>query len=115
MASLRSLAVLDFEAGLYAEAIERLEKALDRDSDDGLCWFYLGASHLRLGEFAEAKRCGYRAVRCPGTASIGYDLVGRAAMRSGRSSGCRGIPVDGCNFAVGSQVVQGPLEPDDLL
>ena len=34
VASLRSLAVLDFEAGLYATAIPRLEKALDRDGDD---------------------------------------------------------------------------------
>lgn len=83
VASLRSLGVLDFESGLYAAAIERLEKALDRDSDDGLCWFYLGASRFRLGEFAEALRCGYRAVRCPGTAAIGYDLVGRAAVRLG--------------------------------
>jgi tetratricopeptide (TPR) repeat protein len=83
VASLRSLAVLDFESGLYAAAIKRLEKALDRDSDDGLCWFYLGASRFRLGEFAEALRCGHRAVRCPGTAAIGYDLVGRAAVRLG--------------------------------
>ncbi len=82
-ASLRSLAVLDFEAGLYRQAIARLDKALDRDGDDGLSWFYRGASCLRLGDFPEAQRCGYRAVRCPGTASIGYDLVGRAAMRLG--------------------------------
>jgi tetratricopeptide (TPR) repeat protein len=83
VASLRSLAVLDFEAGLYKQAVARLEKALDRDGDDGLAWFYRGACHLRLGDFPEAERCGYRAVRCPGTASIGYDLVGRAAMRLG--------------------------------
>ena len=81
VASLRGLAVLDFEAGLYSQAIPRLEKALRRDGDDGLCWFYLGASHLRRGNFVEAQRCGYRAVRCPGTASIGYDLAGRAEMR----------------------------------
>ena len=81
--ALRSLAVLDFEAGLYDQAIAGLEKALARDSDDGLSWFYLGVCSLRLGETAQALDCGYRAVRCPGTVSLGYDLVGRAAMREG--------------------------------
>jgi tetratricopeptide (TPR) repeat protein len=100
VASLRSLAVLDFEAGLYKQAIARLDKALDRDSDDGLSWYYRGVCHLRLaastplsrrgrgagGEGAfhdhlrEARHCGYRALRCPGTAFVGQDLVGRAAM-----------------------------------
>ena len=59
-------AVLDFEAGLYAVAIKRLQQALERDGDEGLCWFYLGASHLRLDQFPDALRCGYRAARCPG-------------------------------------------------
>ncbi len=81
VASLRALAVLDFEAGLYAPAMQKLEKALDRDSDDGLSWFYLGACRLRLGNSQEATRCAYRAVRCPGTTALGYDLAGRAAMR----------------------------------
>ncbi len=101
VASLRALAVLDFEAGLYDRAIERCRKALDRDGDDGLSWYYLGVSHLRRatsslplegdgpairaagGHLEEALRGGYRAVRCPGTAPIGYDLIGRAAMRLG--------------------------------
>jgi len=83
VASLRSLAVLDFKAGLYAPAIERLDKAIARDADDGLCWFYLGACRLRSGNFPEALRCGCRAVRCPGSAAIGHDLAGRAAMRLG--------------------------------
>jgi tetratricopeptide (TPR) repeat protein len=83
VAALRSLAVLDYEAGLYTRVIERTEKALQRDADDGLCWFYQGASRLRLGDFPEALRCGYRATRCPGTAAVGYDLVGRTAMRRG--------------------------------
>mgnify|MGYP005839862435 FL=1 len=84
VASLRGLAVLDFEAGRYAEAAARLRKVFQRDSDDGLCWFYLGLCHFRQGDFGEARRCGYRAVRCPGTVSLGYDLVGRAEMRLGR-------------------------------
>ncbi len=87
VAALRSLAVMDFKAGLYAPAIERLEKALQRDADDGLCWFHLGACRLRGGNFPEALRCGRRAARCPSTAAIGYDLAGRAAMRMGDKAG----------------------------
>ena len=46
---------------LYPSAIQRLEKALDRYSDDGLSWYFLGASHLRQNNLKEALRCGYRA------------------------------------------------------
>ncbi|MGA2254039.1 MAG: DUF5107 domain-containing protein, partial [Thermoguttaceae bacterium] len=87
VAALRSLAVLDIKAGLYAPAIERLGKALERDDDDGLCWFDLGVCRLRTGNFAEALRCACRAARCPGTAAIGHDLAGRAAMRLGDKAG----------------------------
>jgi len=97
VASLRSLAVLDFEAGLYEQAIGRLQKAVHRDSDDGLSWFYLGASHLRAGNPQEALRCGYRAARCAGTESIGYDLAARAAMRLGD----RSAAVDAIKKSVG--------------
>ncbi|MBL7152376.1 MAG: DUF5107 domain-containing protein [Phycisphaerae bacterium] len=79
--ALRALAVLDSEAGLYEKAIERLEKALERDASDGLSWYFLGVSNLRLANAAEALRCAYRATRCLGTASLGYDLAGRAYMR----------------------------------
>ncbi|MBN2272558.1 MAG: DUF5107 domain-containing protein [Sedimentisphaerales bacterium] len=78
--ALRALAVLDFEAGLYEKAIEQLEKALERDATDGLSWYFLGVSNLRLANATEALRCAYRAVRCPGTASLGYDLAGRTYM-----------------------------------
>ena len=81
--ALRALAVLDFEAGLYQNAVERLEKALDRDAGDGLSWYFLGVSHLRLRNEKEALRCAYKAGRCFGAASLGYDLAGRAFMRLG--------------------------------
>jgi len=88
--ALRALAVLDIEAGLYEKAIQRLTTALSRDSTDGLSWFFLGLSHFRRGgsrtaltDRNETLRCAYKAVRCPGTASLGYDLAGRAYMRSG--------------------------------
>jgi tetratricopeptide (TPR) repeat protein len=81
--ALRALAVLDFEAGLYEKVIQRLEKALDRDPADGLSWYFLGVSHLRLRNEDEALRCAYKAGRCFGAASLGYDLAGRAFMRLG--------------------------------
>jgi tetratricopeptide (TPR) repeat protein len=83
--ALRSLAVLDYEAGLYGSAIEKLTKAVSRDSDDGLCWYYLGLSRYHQGDFNDALRCACRAVRCPGTASLGYDLIGRAQIRLGNN------------------------------
>ncbi len=81
--ALRALAVLDIEAGLYEKAVQRLTTALSRDGTDGLSWFFLGVSHLRLGDSNETLRCAYKAVRCLGTASLGHDLAGRAYMRSG--------------------------------
>ena len=81
--ALRALAVLDFEAGLYQNAVERLEKALDRDAGDGLSWYFLGVSLLRLRNEKEALRCAYKTARCFGAASLGYDLAGRAFMRLG--------------------------------
>jgi len=83
--ALRGLAVLDFEAGLYQDAAERLRKAVLRDPADGLSWFFLGVSHLRLKNEREALNCAYHAVRCLGTGSLGYDLAGRAYMRLGES------------------------------
>ena len=79
--------MLDFEAGLHAPAIERLKKALDRDSDRGLAWYHQGVCNLRLGNVRDAMECGYHAARCPGTVSLGYDLVGRAAFRQGDRAG----------------------------
>ena len=81
--ALRALAVLDLEAGLYPQAVERLQAATHRDGDDGSSWYFLGVCRLRMGEYEEAARCGYRAARCSGTGSLGYDLVGRASMRLG--------------------------------
>jgi len=81
-ASLRALAVLDYEAGLYEKAVERLQMALKRKpDDDGLCWYFLGASQFKRKNFEETLRCAYQAARCFGTNSIGYDLAGRAYMQ----------------------------------
>ncbi|MGQ9573705.1 MAG: DUF5107 domain-containing protein [Thermoguttaceae bacterium] len=83
VASLRALAVLDIESGLYQDATARLDKALQRDPDDGMSWYFLGVGRFRLGDPQEALRCGYQAARCSGTKALGYDLAGRAAARAG--------------------------------
>lgn len=84
--ALRDLAVLDFEAGLYDAAIEGLEKALDRDPDDGLAWYFLGLSHLRLQDESEALRCARQGARCSGTGALAFDLAGRAHSARGETS-----------------------------
>ncbi|MHC4740728.1 MAG: DUF5107 domain-containing protein [Planctomycetota bacterium] len=81
--ALRALAVLDIEAGLYADALKLLDKALERDASDGLAWYFKGVSHLRLGDTIEALDSAYEATGCLGTGSLGYDLAGRAYMRLG--------------------------------
>ncbi len=81
--ALRALAVLDIEAGLYEKAAGRLRTAVRRDDTDGLSWYFLGVSRLRLGNNEEALRCAYMAMRCLGTDSLGCDLAGRARMRLG--------------------------------
>jgi tetratricopeptide (TPR) repeat protein len=84
--ALRALAVLDIEAGLYEKAADRLRAAVKRDDYDGLSWYFLGVSHLKLRNDAEALRCAYKAVRCFGTDSLGCDLAGRAHMQLGEYS-----------------------------
>jgi len=79
--SLRALAVLDIESGLYEQAAERLQKALDRYGDDGLAWYFLGVCRLRQERFSEAADCGYQAAKHHGTRSLGLDLAGRGFMR----------------------------------
>jgi len=84
--ALRALAVLDIEAGLCEKAAGRLRTAVKRDDTDGLSWYFLGVSQLRLGNDVDALRCAYRAIRCLGTDSLGCDLAGRAYIRLGEYS-----------------------------
>jgi tetratricopeptide (TPR) repeat protein len=84
--ALRSLAVLDIEAGLYEKAAGRLKAAVKRDDNDSLAWYFLGVSNLKLGDYDEVLRCAYKAIRCLGTDSLGCDLAGRAFMRQGENS-----------------------------
>ncbi|MCX7426985.1 MAG: DUF5107 domain-containing protein [Planctomycetia bacterium] len=81
--ALRALARLDFDAAQHDLAVKRLREAIQRDANDGQAWYLLGACQLRLGDDAEAVRCGYQASRFPETVAAGYDLAGRGHMRRG--------------------------------
>ncbi len=79
--SLRDLAILDFEQGLYENAETGLTKALNQiPNDDGLAWYFLGLCQLRKNNLDEASKCGFKASRCLGTEGRGFDLVGRRFM-----------------------------------
>jgi len=79
--ALRAMAILDIEAALYEKAAARLKTAVGKDDNDGLAWYLLGVCHLRAGDETAALECAYKAVRCLGAESLGYDLAGRAYMR----------------------------------
>jgi len=83
--ALRALAVLDTEAGLYEEAIARLQKAVERDPGDGVAWYFLGVNYLRTHHPKEVLRCAREATRCAGTGALAFDLAGRAHAALGES------------------------------
>jgi tetratricopeptide (TPR) repeat protein len=79
--ALRDLAILNFESAQYSLTSKMLEKALAQiPNDDGLAWYFLGLCNLKLNDIDQAIKCGYKASRCLGTVSIGFDLVGRGLM-----------------------------------
>ncbi len=75
-----ALAVLDNESARFAEAAEHARIAVARDPGNGAAWHQLGVASLGLGEYEEAARAGWKAVRCAGTEALGLELAGRAAM-----------------------------------
>jgi tetratricopeptide (TPR) repeat protein len=84
--SLKGLAVLDMEAGLFDDAIKCLQTAIERNADDGMAWFYLAFSLFKTNEIDEALSCAYQAAKSFSSESLGYDLVGRIYMRNGQYS-----------------------------
>jgi len=87
LASLRDLAILDFEHGLYKDAESGFKKALNQiPNDDGLAWYFLGLCRLRENDTDWAAKCGFKASRCLGTVARGFDLVGRSRMLEGNYS-----------------------------
>jgi tetratricopeptide (TPR) repeat protein len=76
--ALRSLAILDLEAGLYDDAKGRLTKVLQRDPDDGLAWYFRGVACLRSRDAEEALRCARKAALGSGSRALAFDLAGRA-------------------------------------
>ena len=83
--ALRALAILDTEAGLYEDAVGRLQKAVGRDPGDGVAWYFLGVNYLRTHHPQEALRCAREATRCIGTGSLAFDLAGRAHAALGEN------------------------------
>jgi tetratricopeptide (TPR) repeat protein len=83
--ALRALAILDTEAGLYKDAIQRLSRAVGRDPGDGVAWYFLGVNYLRTRNPQEALRCAREATRCTGTGALAFDLAGRAHAALGES------------------------------
>ncbi|KPK85545.1 MAG: hypothetical protein AMS27_06955 [Bacteroides sp. SM23_62_1] len=82
--ALRDLGILDYEAGLYDTAAEKFRRTLEqKPNDDGLTWYFLGLCNLHQKNFEEAIECGFKASRCFGTISSGFDLIGRSYMLSG--------------------------------
>src|SRR4030042_1558378 len=80
-AAMRDLAVLDFEAARYDKASDILTNALEQiPNDDGIAWYFLGLCKLKQNNTNDAIKCGFKASRCPGTESIGFDLAGRGYM-----------------------------------
>ncbi len=76
--ALFGLAVLDLEAGLYEKAAAQLEKTLRRNPDDGPAWYFLGVASLRREDPTSALRCARQGARYAPTASLAFDLAGRA-------------------------------------
>ncbi len=87
--ALRALAILDTEAALYESAIERLQKALERDPGDGLALYFLGINYLKTHRANDALQCARRAARCPGIESLAFDLAGRAHVMLGERRAAR--------------------------
>ena len=81
LSALRDLAILDFEAARYDNAAKMLAKALEQiPNDDGIAWYFLGLCRLKQQNPEDAIKCGFKASRCLGTESIGFDLIGRCLM-----------------------------------
>ena len=79
--SLRDLAILDFESGLYEKAAKSLAQSLVQiPNDDGVAWYFLGLCNLKQNNINNALRCGLKTARCLGTVSLGNDLIARCYM-----------------------------------
>ena len=97
LSSLRDLAILDFEQGLYESAESRLTKALKQiPNDDGLAWYFLGLCRLKENNLDGALKCGFKASRCQGTVARGFDLVGRCFMMKKQYSQAKGYFQKAC-------------------
>jgi tetratricopeptide (TPR) repeat protein len=81
--SLKALGVLDLGAGLYENAVKRLEQATQRAPADGWAWYWLGVARLNRSDLEGASSGAAKAQAAPESAAVGHDLAGRVAMRKG--------------------------------
>ncbi len=81
--ALCALATLDIECGDYKAAEDRLRLAVKRNPGSGAAWYLLGVTCLQQGDAKSALEYGYATVRTLDNPLLGFDLVGRAAMRLG--------------------------------
>lgn len=82
-AALRDLAMLDLAEGHNEAAEQGLEKALERNPDDGLAWYYLALARFRNGNLDQALDATAHGIRAVEHAAIAHDLAGRIYARKG--------------------------------
>ncbi|MBI5093304.1 MAG: DUF5107 domain-containing protein [Candidatus Hydrogenedentes bacterium] len=83
-AALRDLAALDLSEARDQSAAQRLTKALERNPDDSLAWYYLGVARLRMDDLEGALDAAAHTIRTVDRAEIGHDLEGQALARQGK-------------------------------
>ncbi len=79
--SLQAIGILDFESALYVEAASKFKTSLNRNTNDGLSWYFLGNCYLKDGNYEEAVNCASKIIQLPEYKALGYDLAGRAYLR----------------------------------
>lgn len=87
--TLHALAVMDYQRGAFAPAMEKLERAVARDPHFGAAWYQLGAARLdahwdtRAPALESALDAAHQAAQDIRTAAVAHDLIGRVYMRMG--------------------------------
>ena len=81
--ALCSLAVLDLEAGLYDSALAYASRAVERNPDLGMGWYWKSVALFRLNRDMEAAEAAWKAAKFEQSAALGYGLLARLSIRSG--------------------------------
>jgi tetratricopeptide (TPR) repeat protein len=81
--ALCSLSVLDLEAGLFESALAYAGRAVERNPDLGMGWYWKAVALFRLDRDEEAAEAAWKAARFEQSAALGYGMLARLAIRSG--------------------------------